>query len=198
MNKRKTVGQRYVELQSKENMGGHACVLDLAAEQQSTVMDEVIYCIKHAQKKVDCSKRRCEKDCDTHIVPVDDCYALPCADYCKKRSAYLDDVYITYEVKQEKLMPHIHRFRFTWNIDCPTPTYDQTIFKYVHDTGDLKYMWTIPDREACLTLLQNAKLVVPEERQLLEFVIRFANGDLFKVMKKENGEKIDSPELAKG
>ena len=196
MNK-KTVGQRYVDKLSDPSIYGYIKVLDLAAAQQENVMDEIIWCIKHAQKKVDCSQRPCPKDCTTHITPVDNCYSLACADYCRQRSAYMDDTYITYEVKQEKLMPHLHRFRFTWTIDCPTPTYDQTIFKYIHSTGDLKYMWTIPDRETCKLLLANKDKVVPEERQLLDFVIDFANGTLFKIMKKENGEKQNSPELEK-
>ena len=35
-------------------------------------------------------------------------------------------------------------------------------------------------------------LVMPEERQLLQFVLDFADGSLFQLAKKLNGETIDS------
>lgn len=41
-------------------------------------------------------------------------------------------------------------------------------------------------------MLSNAKDVVPEEQWLLSFIVKFGNGDLYKVMKAINGERKDS------
>lgn len=105
------------------------------------------------------------------------------------------DFYVVVITKNEKLMPNVFRNYFTATQACPTPTYDQSVFKYKHDTGQLEYIWTVPSKDSCLYLLENRHLVVQEEKELLYLVTKFADGSLFKLAKKLNGEQIDSPLL---
>lgn len=102
------------------------------------------------------------------------------------------DFYVVGILRQHTLLTRNHlEHKFVTRHTCPTPTYDQTVWKYRALSGDLEYMWTVPDRETCEIYLTNAIKVVPEERQLLNYIIDFANGTLLERAKKENGETKD-------
>jgi len=101
-------------------------------------------------------------------------------------------------LKKEKLLENVLRNYFAERSTCPTPDYDQSVYKYHYDSGNLEYIWTIPDRETCHVFLNNAHLVVPEERLLLEFVIAFSNGELMRLCRKLNGENIETGIILEG
>lgn len=122
---------------------------------------------------------------------------MPCLEECKTRAPYIGDLFIEYQIKQEKLMPNLHRFYFIPHVQCPTPNYDQHMFFYHHNSEKIQYLWSVPDRETCLTFLENANKIVPEERPLLSMILAFAKGDLYKLAKQLNGEKLESNELEK-
>ena len=82
--------------------------------------------------------------------------------------------------------------------DCPTPTYDQTIYKYDHHKESIEFLWVIPDKETCLTLYENKDIVVPEERALLQFVLDFYDGTLYRLMKKLNKESKYAGSMLEG
>ncbi len=136
-------------------------------------------------------------------VKVAELQAAMTEDYMKNLLACVDryytkypgDYYIVVITKKERVMENVLRNYFYGRQSCPTPDYDQTLFRYNREKGAIEYLWTIPSKDACLLYLQNAKSVPPEEQQLLEFVIKFENGTLFKLAKKFNGEAIDSPLL---
>ena len=107
------------------------------------------------------------------------------------------DFFIQVHERAEKVLQMTFRHQFEARLTCPTPNYDQSIFKYHWKDENLEYIWTIPSRDACHYLKNNALEVVPEEKQLLNFVLAFADGSLFKRMKELNGEKPDSIELIK-
>ncbi len=109
---------------------------------------------------------------------------------------FVDDFFIHVETKKEPLLPNTFRNYFIDRKTCPTPNYDQSVFRYDRQKGELEYLWTIPDRQTCFNLAQNANIV--EEKELLECVIKFANGSLFKLCKKLNNEKADSTHLRQG
>jgi hypothetical protein len=73
---------------------------------------------------------------------------------------------------------------------CPTPTYDQTVFRYNASQGHLEYLWTVPDRETALVYKANKNQIVPAERPLLKFVLDFFDGTLLKQAKKFNKEAM--------
>ena len=102
------------------------------------------------------------------------------------------DFFVVVLTKNEKLLPNVFRNYFVPRLTCPTPNYDQTVFHYKHDFEIVEYIWTIPSQDACIYLRNNALLVAPEERQLLGFVLDFANGSLYELCKKLNKEQKDS------
>ena len=108
---------------------------------------------------------------------------------------YPGNFFIHVETKKEPLLENVLRNYFIDRQSCPTPNYDQTVFRYNKELGQIEYLWTIPDRSTCFMLKDNALQVQLQERQLLDFVLKFDDGTLFKLCKKFNGEKMDSPEL---
>ncbi len=117
-----------------------------------------------------------------------------CVERCKKD--FPADFYVVVITKNEKLMPNVFRNYFYGRLSCPTPDYDQTVYKYKKKDDSLTFAWVIPSQDACHYLKDNALQVAPEERGLLQFVLAFADGTLFKLAKELNGEKdLLTPEL---
>ncbi len=108
-----------------------------------------------------------------------------------------NDFFIEVQTKNEKLLPNVFRNYFIPRSSCPTPNYDQSVFRYNRQIAQVEYIWTVPSRDASFYLRDNAAEVVTEERQLLYFVLKFDDGTLFKICKKFNGEEFDSPKLIK-
>lgn len=106
------------------------------------------------------------------------------------------DFYIVVITKNEKLMPNVFRNYFSARMSCPTPEYDQSVFKYVKASEHVEYLWTVPSKDTCIHLKENAQYVVKEEQELLRFVLHFLDGTLLNVSKHLNGEKVESIFLA--
>lgn len=98
------------------------------------------------------------------------------------------DFFIVVLTKREKLLANTFRNYFSARRSCPTPNYDQSVFAYNRSDDRIEYLWTIPDREVCFHLLTNKDRIVPEEQQLLSFVIKFKNGELMRLAQQYNGE----------
>ena len=112
------------------------------------------------------------------------------------KKTHRGDFFVVVITKNEKLLPNVFRNYFFARISCPTPDYDQSVYHYKHDIECAEYVWTIPSRDACMYLRHNCQVVAPEERQLLQFVMDFSDGSLFKLSKKLNREVADSPLLS--
>lgn len=100
--------------------------------------------------------------------------------------------FIVVLTKNEKLMPNVFRNYFYARHTCPTPNYDQSVYMYDAKDEVLSYLWTLPGRDVAHHLKDNALKVHPDERQLLDFVLQFADGSLFRRAKKLNGEEDTS------
>jgi hypothetical protein len=111
-----------------------------------------------------------------------------CVDNYKKEH-HKTDFYIVVVTKKEPLLPNVLRNYFIARNTCPTPDYDQTVYRYIIKDDEIEYLWVIPSKYACQVLIENVAHVVPEEYALLECVLHFADGSLFELAKKLNGEK---------
>jgi hypothetical protein len=112
------------------------------------------------------------------------------------RKIFEGDFFVIVITKNEKLMPNVFRNYFFARTSCPTPEYDQTVFKYASAEEQIQYLWTIPSKDACIHLRDNALQVVPEERELLKFVLQFGDGTLYKLSKQLNGEiELETPKI---
>lgn len=165
--KKQTVGKIASELLQKTPETFNSIEIQRATEQE--YLDNLIWCVNHARKKVDCS-------------------TIEGHDVCKDRTAFEKDFYISVLLKKEKLLENVLRNYFVPTIDCPTPFFDQTVYRYNHEKEDVEYLWTIPDEETCLIFMENKNIIVPSERGLLKFVLEYFDGTLLNLCKKLNGE----------
>lgn len=98
------------------------------------------------------------------------------------------DFYVIVINRRYRIVHNVTRCDFFYRLSCPTPDYDQTVYKYHHKTDDIEFLWVIPAQDACHYLKDNALLVAPEEKPLLQFVLDFADGTLFTLARRLNGE----------
>lgn len=105
------------------------------------------------------------------------------------------DFYVVVITKNERLMPNVFRNFFLSRLSCPTPEWDQTVYKYKRKTDQVIFMWVIPSKDACIHLTNNRDLVAKEEQQLLQYVLSFNDGTLMKLAKDLNNEKKENAEL---
>ncbi len=118
---------------------------------------------------------------------------IECIESHKKQ--YTTDFYVIVITKKERLLQNVIRNYFTARLSCPTPEYDQVVYKYKRNEDSIDFLWVVPSKDTCQLLLANKHQVVPEEYGLLNYIIQFADGTLFALAKKLNGEKIDSPHI---
>jgi hypothetical protein len=169
--KRKTMGAVATDLLNKAPESN--TVIDIQREAQKEYIENLEWAVRHAKKEVDCS----------HLIGGGRGH-----EDCATREPLMGDFYVVVITKKEKLLQNVLRNQFFTTISCPTPDYNQSVFKYHDKTGDLEYLWTVPDEESCAVYYENAAIVVPEERQLLGFVLDFLNGALLQKARRLNGE----------
>lgn len=101
------------------------------------------------------------------------------------------DFYCVTTYKNEHTMKRVFRHIHFPTKDCPTPTWDQTVYKYHRKDDHLEFIWTIPDPKTCTYLSTNALLVPADQKELLQFVLEFHDGTLDKRAMLLNGLKPD-------
>lgn len=102
------------------------------------------------------------------------------------------DLYIIVDTKKERLLTNVIRNYFFYRLSCPTPNYDQTVYKYYYLKQTIEFLWVIPSRDTCILLQENMLHIAPEEQELLRFVMDFNDGTLLKIAKRLNGEQDNS------
>jgi len=113
-----------------------------------------------------------------------------CVNEQKKKLA--DDFYVVVITKKERLMQNVLRGYFFGRISCPSPDYDQTVYKYSKKDDNLSFLWTIPSYDAVNYMKNNTSHVSAEKYGLLKCVLEFVDGTLTRLAKKLNGEREDS------
>jgi hypothetical protein len=101
---------------------------------------------------------------------------LECLEFGKKK--YYDDFYLVVITKKERLMPNVMRNYFFSRSTCPTPDYDQTIYRYTKSDDGVEFLWVVPSKQACLYMLNNPLEI--QEKELLGFVLDYSDGTLMK------------------
>lgn len=113
-----------------------------------------------------------------------------------KKEIPSSDFYVVVETKKEKLLPNVIRNYFFFRQSCPTPTTDQTVYRYHAQKDFIEFLWVIPSEDTCELLRDNALTVSKEEQLLLFYVLDFYDGTLLKMAKQLNNEQADSVLLA--
>lgn len=106
----------------------------------------------------------------------------------RKDSVIKGDFYIIVLLKKERSLANVIRQYFFYRQTCPTPEYDQTVYKYVRDGDKLEYIWTVPDVETCNYLPLHRPSLKQDQLLLLSMIEAFNNGDLEKWAAKLNNE----------
>lgn len=114
-----------------------------------------------------------------------------CVDANKKY--FPSDFYVVVTIKRERLLTNVLRNYFLARHSCPTPEYDQVVYRYNHKDESITFLWVVPSKETCSFMITNALSIPKSEHDLLNFVSRFMNGDLLKEAKRLNREEPDSP-----
>jgi hypothetical protein len=102
------------------------------------------------------------------------------------------DFYIVVETKKERLLTNVLRNYFFHRRSCPTPNFDQTVYKYTWNNDHLSFLWVVPSKDTCKLFKDNVLRIASEERDLLKYVLDFEDGTLLKLAKELNNEQIDS------
>ncbi len=108
---------------------------------------------------------------------------------------YPHNFYVVVLTKKERLMQNVLRNYFFHRLSCPTPEYDQIVYKYIRSSNILEFLWVIPAKDVCEHMRDNALEIPESERTLLNFVMDFYDNSLLMYAKKENSESALSPLL---
>lgn len=138
----------------------------------------------HAQSPVEL-ERAMHKDYEENVQQ--------CIERGKKE--HPGDFYIVVITKKERLLQNVLRHYYLHRATCPTPEYDQTVYKYFREHDAHQFLWVVPDKITCEMMRDNALQVPDPERDLLRFVLDFYDDTLMKLSKKLNGEFLETPLL---
>lgn len=105
---------------------------------------------------------------------------------------YSRDFYVVVITKKERLMPNVLRNYFTNRLSCPTPQFDQAVYKYNYRDEIIEFLWVIPAKDICEQFLNNALLVDDSQKELLSYIVDFVDGTLDRKSMILNGEIITS------
>lgn len=132
---------------------------------------------------------------DRPVSPVEQMYenlseyernVAQCIDTHKK--IFPGDFYVIVVTKKERLMPNVLRNYFFARLSCPTPDYDQTVYRYRRTEDQIEFLWVIPSQDTCYLMLENKQQVAPAEYALLNYVVKFYDRTLFKLAQSLNNE----------
>ncbi len=105
-------------------------------------------------------------------------------------STWSSDFFIVVLTKKERLLQNIIRNYFFYRRTCPTPDYDQAVYHYKREGNRVRFLWVIPARDMCFKLKANAATLADEYKELLGYILDFADGTLYKKACILNNEDI--------
>ena len=101
------------------------------------------------------------------------------------------DFFVVVLTKKERVLDNVLRNFFFHRYTCPTPEWDQAVYKYHRASDHLEFLWVVPSRDTCMYMTENALSINKDQRELLNFVLDFNDGTLLQKAKEFNGEKED-------
>lgn len=165
---RKTVGAIVSDFAQKSPDALDPQEIQRASERE--YLRELRWCVGHALKEEACIKS--------------------CTKECKDRDKLEGDFFVEVILKKEKLLANTLRNYFIARKTCPKPFYDQTVYRYKAESGDISLEWVVPDYDSAETFKENRAIIVPEERELLKYVLAYYDGTLYRMMKEFNNEHM--------
>jgi len=96
----------------------------------------------------------------------------------RKDSAICGDFYVVVLVKKERHLQNVVRQLFFYRQSCPSPEYDQTVYRYHRKDDEIEFLWTIPNNAACQFLPRMGSDLPDDQKLLVEMVEAFLTGKL--------------------
>lgn len=100
------------------------------------------------------------------------------------------DFFVVVLFKKERLLRNIVRQYFLYRLSCPTPAWDQVVFKYHRKASSLEFIWVVPDKKNCIALPLKADVLPYEQQALIQYARDFNNGVLDERCALLNGELV--------
>ncbi len=100
------------------------------------------------------------------------------------------DFYIHIETVRSRVLENVLRNYFIPRKSCPSPNYDQTVYRYSYRDENLEFLWVIPSKDACIMMREHCLEIDRSEHELLRFVMDFFDGTLEKRAMELNGESL--------
>lgn len=108
------------------------------------------------------------------------------------KAQFQGDFYVVVLTKKERLMGNVIRNYFIVRESCPTPEFDQIVYKCIKKENAVELLWTVPNIQAC-DHYRTYPLEVPnEQRDLFNNILNFYDGSLLRLCKKLNKEIKES------
>jgi len=95
-------------------------------------------------------------------------------------SSWDDPFYVVVCIKKEQLLENVIRRYFLARQSLPTPQWDQDVWRYDPKSGNLEYLWSLPDENTAKWMAGNPNDIHPEQHQLLQFVLDFLDKKLYR------------------
>lgn len=104
------------------------------------------------------------------------------------RKIYPGNFYIVIETKKEPKLKNVIRNYFIHRASCPTPTYDNVVYRYHKQDDFLELLWVLPSKDVYMMMLDRPLEIPQEQHELRQFVLDDADGTLLHICKTLNGE----------
>ncbi len=107
------------------------------------------------------------------------------------------DFYVELLMHQEPVFAINNKITLKWltKISCPTPTYDQTVFKYSWVDENLKEIWNVPGKDKCefYKIHNSNEDIPPNWRQQRDYALDFMSLKLDDKCRQLNNEEKGQP-----
>lgn len=96
------------------------------------------------------------------------------------RNFYEGDFFVVVLFKKERLFHNVVRQYFLPRQSCPTPEYDQIVYKYYRKEDKIEFIWVVPDIQTVRHLDIYRRDLPDDQQWFLQFIRDFKSGELDK------------------
>lgn len=134
--------------------------------ERNTVGTEAVKLQKKGDDRIEAKEIQREADKE-YFEEINKCVKSPPA------SGWREPFYVVVLVTKPGYLINVVRRRFLARQTMPTATPDQTVWRYYPKTGDLEFLWSLPDMETIQAVSHNRHRLSEDDRMLGEMVIDF-------------------------
>lgn len=111
----------------------------------------------------------------------------------RKDDKITGNFYVVVLFKKERHLRNVVRRLFFYRQSCPTPEFDQTVYRYIKKGDVLEFLWCVPNNATVLNLNMRSTLLPEDQNELKEMCRAFTSGDLDRLAERLNKEDASQP-----